>query len=64
MLSGDMHKHSGKAIKIKKKPRITKVQKAEVIALIEQGMFQKDIAERLNINQSTVSRIRRDKCHG
>jgi len=64
-LSGDMHKHSGKKLETTRKPRVTKDQKLEIITLNEQGMFQKEIAGRLNINQSTVSRIiRRSQCQG
>lgn len=59
ILSGERWSHLGMKRKVTRKPRITKEQKAIVLELNEQGLFQKEIAATLNIHQGTVSRILR-----
>jgi len=47
-----------------KKPRISAETKSLTRELSSQGLFQKDIAEQLNITQASVSRIlRKNQCH-
>ena len=50
-------------VDVTRKPRLTKEMKSQILILNEEGLFQKDIAERLNINQSTTSRVLKEhKC--
>jgi len=64
ILSGDRWSHLGKKINVERKPRLTKETKSQIVLLKEDGVFQKAIAERLNINQSTVSRVLKENhCH-
>lgn len=55
--SGNRWQHLKDRVEIKKKPRVTKKQKEQIIVLSKQGMFQKEIADITNINQSTISRL-------
>jgi DNA-binding MarR family transcriptional regulator len=57
ILSGDRWQHLGMKRATTKKSRLTTEKKALILKLNAQGLLQKDIAEQLNINQSTVSRI-------
>ena len=59
VLSGDRWQHLGMKRETTKKPRITKEMKDEILKLNSDGLLQKEIAERLNINQSTISRVLR-----
>lgn len=55
--SGERWTHLGESVSVTKKPRVTKNQIEQIVILAKQGRFQKDIANELNVNQSTVSRI-------
>lgn len=55
--SGSSWKHLNDGIKVKRKPRVTKEQNQQMVMLLGEGMSQKEIASKLNVNQSTVSRI-------
>ena len=57
ILSGDRWSHLGLKKEVRKKPRLSKEQRVQVIQLRNEGLEQKDIAERLNTTQSTISRI-------
>lgn len=61
ILSGKNWAHLGLKMDIAKKPRITQDQKDRIMSLKLEGLSQNEIAERLNINQSTVSRVLRRK---
>lgn len=63
VLSGEQWSHLGLSrIKVKK-PRLSKEVKKQIVNLQMQGCSQNQISERLNINQSTVSRVLRGaKC--
>ena len=64
ILSGDRWSHLGTKRDVIRKPRLTKEMKSQIVLLKEDGVFQKAIAERLNINQSTVSRVLKENhCH-
>lgn len=55
--SGERWTHLRESVSVAKKPRVTKNQIEQIVILAKQGRFQKDIANELNVNQSTVSRI-------
>jgi len=57
VLSGEQWGHLGLSRPKLKKPRVTKDKKRQVVDMNSQGVSQKNIAETLNINQSTVSRL-------
>lgn len=57
ILSGNRWQHLGMSRPTKKKPRLTKENKRQITVLNSEGLLQKDIAEQLNINQSTISRV-------
>jgi transposase len=59
ILSGEQWSHLGLSRYKFKKPRLSKEAKQQIANLQAQGLSQNQIAERLNINQSTVSRILR-----
>lgn len=64
ILSGDRWQHLGMNRPTKKKPRLTEEIKNRILALNSKGLLQKEIAERLNINQSTISRVLKEtQCH-
>jgi transposase len=54
--SGFRWKHLENNILVRKKPRLTKEIKDQIITLNQEGIFQKEIAKKLNVNQSTISR--------
>ncbi len=63
ILSGNRWKHITDVVRTNKKnPRVATEVKQQIIELRKQGLFQKDIAKQLNINQSTVSRTLEKKC--
>ena len=57
ILGGKRWSHLGKKREYIKKPRITQQQKEEITNLSEMGLQQKEIANKIGCNQSTVSRI-------
>lgn len=57
ILSGDRQIYSQKALPITRKPRLTRKQKEQILYLNNKGIFQKTIAQELNVNQSTVCRV-------
>lgn len=59
LLNGDRWSHMNLSKSSVRKPRITKEQKIEIFKLRKGGLSQPKIAETLNVNQSTVSRILR-----
>ena len=59
ILSGEQWSHLGLSMPKVKKPRLSKEVKQQIADLQTQGCSQNQIAERLNINQSTVSRVLR-----
>lgn len=59
VLSGKRWSHLKLSVLKVKKPRLSEEVKHQIIDLQTQGYSQNQIAERLNINQSTVSRILR-----
>jgi ribosome-binding protein aMBF1 (putative translation factor) len=56
ILSGEQWSHLGLSMPKVKKPRLSKEVKQQIADLQTQGLSQKQIADKLNINQSTVSR--------
>jgi len=38
-------------------PRLTEIQSAQIVALLEAGLSQSAVATRMDINRSTVSRV-------
>ena len=59
VLSGEQWSHLGLSRPKIKKPRLSKEVKQQITDLQTQGCSQNQIVERLNINQSTVSRVLR-----
>jgi len=62
--SGERWQHLGISRSKTNKPRLTHEKKKEIVILNNEGLLQKEIAERLNINQSSVSRVLKEsECH-
>lgn len=59
ILSGEQWSHLGLSMPNVKKSRLSKEVKQQIADLQTQGCSQNQIAERLNVNQSTVSRVLR-----
>jgi len=38
-------------------PHLNEIQRAQIIVLLEEGFSQRHVARRMNINQSSISRV-------
>jgi len=52
-----IQKSTGYFIFLLKMPRLTEIQSAQIVALLETGLSQSAVAIRMGINRSTVSRV-------
>jgi len=52
-----IQKSTGYFIFLLKIPRLTEIQSAQIVALLEAGLSQSAVAIRMGINRSTVSRV-------
>lgn len=63
VLSGKRWQHLGMSRPTTKKPRLSEEMKRRIFLLDAQGKSQNQIAQELNINQSTISKCLREVCH-